>query len=427
MSCEKTNVDPPKQDLASVTFETGFSNIDFDPDSEFYLMASASDGSVIDYKKLEFGKTLVLQNMGQALETFTLSFVERNTKEKFIMGLSYQLTPIGSEIQINAPETGAPVQLDVNGFEGDANSYRVSLPGHSETLYGPASFSLLSEKNNAKIYVVKTDYDKGDIGFYLTEKTYTTGQTHQFNLTNAYQTFNEEEINLNTEFDFVFANLRLFGRSANEVPSLAYFVSNNWSQEGDKQIVFRKPGTIFPTFSSVSTIYGDYHIFSSISTSKAYDFSIPELEIEKVESKPGQVNFSIIAENGYVGSYFMKEQNNGYIEWYVTDKAGLNKTVRVPNLPKELTNFIADFNPDDLLWTEEVYLTWPQTNLTIGEIMNYDLLGWLPNDVPVVDVKFLDIYLGEDELKLGRYKGKAAAQGKKREMLTLKNRFQRTN
>ncbi|MCU0384324.1 MAG: hypothetical protein MUF68_09700, partial [Cyclobacteriaceae bacterium] len=117
---------------------------------------------------------------------------------------------------------------------------------------------------------------------------------------------------------------------------------------------------------------------------------------------------------------FIKQESSAYIDWFVTDKAGINKTARVPNLPNDITNFIPNFNNVELLWTEVIYFTWPETNLTMGEIINYELSGWIPNDVPVVDVKFLDIYLGNDELKIGKQKHKIAKQSKKGRLFNKK-------
>ena len=185
-ACDGSKENPINPNLATVTFDANLSNIDIDPLSEFFVMASKSDGSLIDYKPIEVGETITIASGDFTESEFTLSFLEKNTVAigKYFAGLSYQGMPRGVEIIIKDPrsQTTEFVTLNAINFNQNNSSYLFSLPGHFIECFADGSLPLASSKDNSPLYIVTRNNEGEDSGYLLTQSNFALGQEYDVNL-----------------------------------------------------------------------------------------------------------------------------------------------------------------------------------------------------------------------------------------------------
>lgn len=396
-ACSGSKENPINPNLATVTFDANLSNIEFNPNSEFFLMASKSDGSLIDYKAIEVGETVTLANPDYSEDSFTLSMIEKNDEAigKSLFGLSYQGMPRGVEIIIKDPrsQTAEFVTLNAINFNQNNSSYLFSLPGHFIECFADGSLPLPSAKNNSPLYIVTRNVEGEDNGYLLTQTNYALGQEYDLGLNKVFSAFTGESVTISSGFDFA-ANY-LYGRQASDAPEHAYCLSYSEAILNQTNLALKMPGNLFSTYSSVSVALSDYLYYKSFSNNKSKDFEIPVYEILDFDAEPGLVNYAATSQNGYVGMYFSNLVNGTYIDWLVTDKAGLGKTARVPNIPNEITNFIPGYTHNLWSWDEFISFAWPDTELAFSDMVAFDMLGWMPYNVPTINAKFLDVYVGD--------------------------------
>jgi hypothetical protein len=396
-ACDGSKENPINPNLATVTFDANLFNSDLNQESEFFVMASKSDGSLIDYKPIDIGQTVTLSLSDYSENEFTFSIIDRSIEAsgKSLSGLSYQGMPRGVEIIIKDPrsQTAEFVTLKAINFNQNNSSYLFSLPGHFIECFADGSLPLPSAKNNSPLYIVTRNVEGEDNGYLLTQTNYALGQEYDLSLNKIFNAFTSDPITISSDFDFA-ANY-LYGRLANDAPEQAYWLSFSEARLSQNNLALKKPGSLFSSYSSYSTAYSNSLNYLSFSTDKSNDFEIPVYEILDFDAEPGIVNYSATSQDGFVGIAFGNFIDGVYLDWIVTNKVGLVKTARVPNIPSEITSFISGFSNNFWIWDETFYFTWPNAQLPLSDIVAFDMLGWMPYNVPTINTKFLDVYVGD--------------------------------
>lgn len=316
-----------------------------------YLLASDSEGNILEYRQLENDQTFELNSSSYTESTFTLSFIETiqyttGSQQKNLNGKSFHGIKRGSKFLLKKQLPGYGnagfFNFTVQNFDdGKANEYTLASNGGishvtNPTYQGNPVFNgeyVLYSRNPTRLFIAKYGADKKPLGYLFPPTTYTVSQKYMIDVDGVYSAFQTEVANIS---DFVSAGVTVYGRPFIDNYEEFYNVSSS-STLYNKSLTIYYPGTAFPGYASHSWLNRTDSYYENFNKSVRSDFDF--LKVEATMNVSGQtINFSLKGDNGIAlfGFRFITSDNEFY-NWDSFASVNSNQSIVLPRLPAEIT------------------------------------------------------------------------------------------
>lgn len=374
--------------LASIQVPAGL----LDSDSKVYLLASDSEGEIIEFAEIQDGATTQLVSDTYTESTFTLSIVTAysDLSYKDLYGSSYHGVRRGVKIVVpeSADEEVDYFQFTTQNFDAvNASYYTLASNGDASSIYpDDTSGDLYLSKSPTRFFITKYNLNYEPIGFQFPTTTYTAAQTPAVNLAGTYAAFQSETVNF-TESSY--AGVTVYGRVAADNFTELYEVSE--SSTGSTSLSIKYPGTTFPAYASSSYVEGFDYYYEAYHKSQRSDFSM--LDVDATVEITGQTIDYSITSNGDVVSFDFDQDGSEseYFGWDIYAPTGANKSVTIPKLPTEITSTFSAYSYAG--WTNDEDLEVMQIE-GVDSVDEYILAEMDENLSGSVNAKYVYLYLG---------------------------------
>lgn len=338
--------------LASVQVSAGFIS-PFESQS-IYVIASDSNGEVIEYLKLENDQTFELTSISYTESTFTLSFIKTEQhitgkQQKHLIGKSFHGLKRGTKLFLKKqlPGYGNVGFFNFTAQNFDANQafeYTLSSNGDIAHVTNPNSQGnpnyngegVLYSKNPSKVFILKYGADQKPLGYLFPSTSYTVSQKYEIDVSGNYLPLQTEVVNFS---NLAFVGVRVYGRPNIDHYKELYEVSSSTTSYGNTLTIYY-PGTTFPGYASHSWLNENNSYYENFNKSERFDFDF--LAIKATIGVFGQtVNYSLVGDYGIaLFNFNIAASDDEIYDWNSFAVTGADQTITLPKLPAEIT---ADF------------------------------------------------------------------------------------
>jgi hypothetical protein len=341
--------------LITVQVSADFINVN----SNLYLLASKSNGDIIDHVKLENDKTFELNTDVYLDQTFTLSLVEKyeysSGQKTELSGNSFHDIQRGTTLFLkrSISENGNVgfFNFTLQNIEtANAISYSISSNGdvvsHNSITNEDFNHTIYS-KNPTRLFITKYNAQEEPVSYLFPLAQHTVMNQYAIDIRGDYTTFETEEVNFS---DYVFAGVKVYGRTSPDSFIEEYEVSNSAVYYGNTLKVYY-PGDIFAAYASRSWINENGIFFENFNKEKRNDFDFLNAQIE-LANTPQQFTYSVTGD-GLILRFDFNMNGNEFetYDWNSFANAGINKQLTIPKLPIEIISDLSLFNYDS--WSTE--------------------------------------------------------------------------
>lgn len=378
-----------------------------------YIMASDSEGEILDYKKLDNDRTTQLSAPEYAKDNFTLSFVltYQNTSgaaKRHLIGKSFHGINRGSNLllkrQLSGYGNAGFFNFNLTDFDSETNvKYTLASNGDITSFFYPTSHNTgdapIYSKNPTRLFITKFSPSQEPIGYLFPSTNYTVSRKYEISLEGTYLPFQTEQINFS---DQVTAGVITYGITQIGSTKELYQVSNNNLYSGNILRIFY-PGATFPAYASHSWQQVEEVYFENFNNEKRSDFNLLKVESE-IDFSGQQVNYSINGDKALVCFDFdIEETESETYNWNCFASTGADQSIVIPRLPSEITSNFVGFSNSSWEANDLVEIVQMEGISTIGDYAiatakgtwfgdrNYRYAGLnLPSDISFSELKFAE-------------------------------------
>jgi hypothetical protein len=367
--------------------------------SNLYLLASKSNGDIIDYVKLENDKTFELNTDAYLDQTFTLSFVEKQrflpSQKTELSGNSFHGIQRGTRLFLKRSildnRNAGFFNFTLQNIETVNNvSYAISSNGEFlsyDAIANEGFNHTINSKNPTRLFITRYNATEEPISYLFPPTQHTVSNQYTIDIGGDYTPFQNENISFS---DNVFAGVKVYGRTRLDNFIEQYQVSTSSVYYGNTLNVYY-PGNVFAAYASRSWMNKNNFYFENFNKEKRSDFDFLRTEIE-LSNDSQQFIYSVTGD-ALVLRFDFNMNGNEFeaYDWNAYANAGVSKQLTLPRLPLEIMSEFTLYNYDH--WSSELLVELMQVEgiYSVNEYLISEAEGkWLGTQ----NTKYVYAYLG---------------------------------